>query len=244
MIAYKKKTVLLMMGVLAVFLCTQSTLAAERVELKDEDGDGRKETEITTSGDKMIKAVVDKNGDKKPDQWIYFKNGVRSKAQIDSDYDGKLDEWVIYDAEGRVKARVKDTNHDGKPDYFQTFIQGRGVVLREYDRNFDGRIDRRMLMQWDGNKKITTFLNGRLGSIPNPGYVYIWKEEDNDYDGKIDVYQERGNKKPSTEKIGKEMDPLPTKSSEDRSASDKKKAQPQNGPSESIADKMNKKYGL
>ena len=191
----------------AIFILGFSTalLAAERVEWKDEDGDGRKETQVFYDGDQMVKALLDKNGDGKPDQWLTFQNGKRYAAEVDSDFDGKVDKWITYDSEGKAKIIARDTHHGGKPDSFETFLKGRELVLKEYDRNFDGRIDKRALMQWDANKKIAIVMNGRVNSIPNPGYVWLWKEEDNNFDGKIDVYQERGNKNPSTDKIGKEI---------------------------------------
>ena len=226
-----------------VFVLGLSTAlwAAERVEWKDEDGDGRKEAQIFYDGDKIVKALMDKNGDGKPDQWLYFVNGKRHAAEIDSDFDGKIDTWIMYDAEGKTKTIAKDTNHDGRPDSFQKLLKGRELVLKEYDRNFDGRIDKRELRQWDANKKIAIVMNGRVSSIPNPGYKWVWKEEDNNYDGKIDVYQERGNKNPSTEKIGQEMDPSPAKSKEENSPPKSGKRQ---GPSESLVQAMNEKYGL
>ena len=39
-----------------------------------------------------------------------------------------------------------------------------------------------------------------------PGYVTLWSEEDNDFDGKIDAYTERGNKNPSRERIGQPIE--------------------------------------
>ena len=121
---------------------------------------------------------------------------------IDQDGDGKPERWMTYDSQGKIKYIAKDSNRDGKPDQFQEHLKGRNLITKEYDRNYDGKIDRRMLMRWDANKKITTFINNRPGSIPNPGYTWIWKEEDDDFDGKIDVYAERGNKNPSKAKIG------------------------------------------
>lgn len=146
--------------------------------------------------------TLDKNGDGKPDQWTQFKNDKRFRTEIDTDFDGKKDRWISYDAEGKTKTISKDTNHDGKPDSFQEMLKGRNLILKESDRNYDGKIDQRALQQWDANKRITTFMDGRPSTIPNPGYTWIWKEQDNDFDGKIDDYLERGNKNPSKEKIG------------------------------------------
>lgn len=94
------------------------------------------------------------------------------------------------------QVKASDTNGDGKPDKFYTFLKGRMLVLREYDRNFDGKIDRRALAEWG------TIRYGP-GQPPMPGYLNLWSEEDNDFDGKIDVYKERGNKNPPRDRIGK-----------------------------------------
>ncbi len=168
---------------LALFsiLWATGALAAERMEEIDQDKDGRKETKIFYEENKKIRAEIDRDGDGKPEQ------------------------WVTYDSQGKTKSIAKDSNHDGKPDLFQEMLKGRNLVLKESDRNYDGKIDQRVLQQWDANKRITTFMNGRPGHIPNPGYTWIWKERDNDFDGKIDDYLERGNKNPSKEKIGQPM---------------------------------------
>lgn len=126
----------------------------------------------------------------------------------DEDKDGKIDAWFKYDKEGHLKSTARDTNKDERPDYFSEMLKGRNVVLRESDRNFDGRIDRRWLTQWDPNKRMITGMTSN--HLPQytvvPGYITVWSEEDNDYDGKIDVYTERGNKNPSQEKIGKRIE--------------------------------------
>ncbi len=137
--------------------------------------------------------------------WVSDALAAEKVAVTDKDGDGKPERWVTYDSQGKTKYVAKDSNHDGKPDQFQEFLKGRNLILKEQDRNYDGKIDQRRLMQWDGNKKITTFMDGRPGWIPNPGYTWIWKEEDNDFDGKIDVYAERGNKNPSQARIGQEI---------------------------------------
>jgi len=215
-----KKAAFYLFVAVFIFSFSAVVLAAERSEWKDQDKDGRKETQFFYEGSKITRSQVDKNGDGKPDQWIYFKNGIRHTAEVDSDFDGKIDKWIIYDAEGSQKQVAKDTNRDGKPDQFVTYLQGRDLILKEYDRNFDGRIDMRTLKQWDQNRKITTFINGRPGWLPNPSYLTLRKEEDSNFDGKIDVYRERGNKNPPSDKIGTEIDPLPAKNEEKKAASE------------------------
>lgn len=106
--------------------------------------------------------------------------------KVDKDADGIIDEWIYRDAGGVIRRVGKDTNKDGKMDRFMDFLKGRMVVLWEMDRNFDGKVDRRQLDEW-GERRLVP------GQPTIPGYKMIWREEDNDYDGIIDVYKE--NKK-------------------------------------------------
>jgi len=179
--------------------------AALRTELIDEDKDGRKETKVFYNDSQKLRTEVDVNGDGKPDKFIEYKNGKRHLATADIHFDGKIDSWSYFDEAGVLKNSARDLNHDGKPDSFSEFLKGRNLVLKEFDRNFDGKIDRRSLVQWDPNKGVNVYNGGRVQRIPTPGYTTLWSEEDNDFDGKIDVYKERGNKNPPTEKIGKSI---------------------------------------
>ena len=114
--------------------------------------------------------------------------------QIDGDKDGFKETVKYYDDAGRLHRTSKDLNKDGKPDHFMLRLEGHSV-LREGDRNFDGKIDDRKWQEW-GER--------RLGpGLPTvPGYRTVRKEADNDYDGKIDEYTEKGNKEASKTKIG------------------------------------------
>ena len=127
------------------------------------------------------------------------------RGKYESDADGKPEEWLAFDSQGKMKGIATDSNHDGKPDLFQHFLKGRDLTLLEEDRNYDGKMDRRMLRQWDASKRIQTFARNRPSWIPAPGYTWIWIEEDNDFDGKIDVYEERENEHPSKARIGQRM---------------------------------------
>ncbi len=230
----------------ALFLCLFCVIALAgnlHDEWKDSDGDGRKETHIFYDGDQITEIQIDKNGDGKPDQWIHFKNGKKFTAEIDTNFDGKVDKWLIYDAEEKVKYVAKDTNHDGKPDQWTNMLKGRNLILKESDRNFDGKIDQRTLLQWNQDKKLPVVNNGRVSYVPNPGYTWIWKEEDNNFDGKIDAYLVRGNNNPPKDRIGQEMNPLPTRSEEQNNPDDKNK---EKTPSRTqrLVDNLNEKYGL
>ncbi|MGH7198206.1 MAG: hypothetical protein ACREH5_05660, partial [Candidatus Omnitrophota bacterium] len=144
--------------------------AQERIELIDEDKDGRKETKMFYDAYGKVKGEVDMNGDGQPDRFVKFKRGKRVSAENDLNYDGKIDAWEIYDDKGIIKRKAKDTNGDGKPDQFNEMLKGRQLVLKEYDRNGDGKIDKRQLDQWGVRK-----FGPGLPSVP--GYVPLWREE-------------------------------------------------------------------
>lgn len=152
------------------------------------------------AADKII--TDDKNNDGKPDVFVTWRDGLRTKGEEDKDFDGKVDTWFLYDAAGKPTKTARDTNGDGKPDEYKDLLKGRMLVLKSADRNFDGKIDKRKLDEWKQDKTISTYLNNRIQKLPNPGYVTLWSEEDNDYDGKVDVYKEKGNKNPSRDRIG------------------------------------------
>jgi hypothetical protein len=105
--------------------------------------------------------------------------------------------WVS-PAFAKTMSKETDTNQDGRTDQVKTFLKGRQLVLTEFDRNFDGKVDRRKLSQW-GMKRLVP------GEPPIPGYETLFVEEDNNFDGKIDVYREKGNKNAS-KKIGQPID--------------------------------------
>jgi hypothetical protein len=95
-------------------------------------------------------------------------------------------------------------------------LKGRELMLREFDRNGDGKVDERCQVAWDANKTISIpQANGRMQHIGNPGYVTLWRERDTNFDGIIDEYTERGNKKASAKKVGKRIDPVILKQSPD-----------------------------
>ncbi len=117
----------------------------------------------------------------------------------DVDKDGKIDRWLQYDEKGAMKRDALDTNKDGKPDYWREFVKGRALIIREKDKNLDGKADYRSMDEWQ-IRKIPT-VPGQP-AIQIPGYVSLWREEDTDFDGKIDVYKERGNAGLKKNRIG------------------------------------------
>lgn len=232
---------------LLFLISTRGGFAEGKVELVDEDGDGRKESKIfyDDRGNKA-RGEVDLNGDGKPDRWVVFKNGVRYTAQDDKDFDGKVDHWSYYDEKGALKLSASDTNKDGKPDKWNLALKGRLLVQREYDRNFDGKIDRRALTAWG-------MIKYGPGQPATPGYITLWSEEDNDFDGKVDVYKEKGNKNPPKDRIGKPINPQPARMEPEKpkpaaESDGEKQEAPTQGKSVSPADerikRLNERHGL
>lgn len=110
----------------------------------------------------------------------------QTMEMVDVDHDGKKETQKIYE-NGALKRIVRDTNGDSKPDEFKEFLKGRDLVMTEKDRNFDGKIDQRMVKEWQMRRLI-------YGQPPIPGYVTLSKDEDNDFDGKFELHWERSKK--------------------------------------------------
>ncbi len=226
-----------------------SLFAAEKTEWTDENKDGKNETQFFYEDGKKVKAEVDLNGDGRPERFVKYKDNKIFSAEVDRDSDGTVDEWEAYDSEGRLKTDARDGNKDGKPDQFWAMIQGRNVVLREADRNYDGRIDMRSLNQWDPEKRLTTMAGSRVVTTSTPGYVSLWIEQDDDFDAKIDIYRERGNKNPSPSKIGQAMSPAPVTLAEltQKEEKEEKEEEQEIIQANNVEDRikrLNEKYGL
>ena len=143
----------------------------------------------------LEKEELDTNDDGVIDQTFYYEDDKKVRREADKNFDGKIDQWDYYDHEEAYRSTAKDTNLDGKPDKWR-YIEGPGVNLHEYDKNFDGKIDSRWLSQFMMDKRLKF-----------PRHLYIWKEEDQDFDGVIDVYRVRGEKDPQPTRIGTPIDP-------------------------------------
>lgn len=115
------------------------------------------------------------------------------EQRLDRDNDGRKETLAVYKNGKRVRTAV-DSNADGKEDQFSLFLQGRDLVLKEKDTNFDGKIDWRSLQQFNPNKKMTVMQGNRAQQLPLPGYDALWKQIDNNFDGKIDIFHVKGRK--------------------------------------------------
>ena len=162
-------------------------------------------------------------------------------VEKDSDKDGRIDAWEVREGETLVRS-AKDTNRDGKPDQFRQMMQGRSLVLRSFDRNFDGRIDKRSLNAWNPDKKIPVPEGTRMRYLSTPGYSTLWREEDNDFDGKVDVYWEKGQKDgaPISARVGQPIDV------EEKPAGQPEESNqnPDESPSERRIRLLNERHGL
>jgi hypothetical protein len=154
--------------------------------------------------------------------------GARAAEEVKKDEPGV---WKERNSNGKVARISRDTNDDGKPDYHQLLLQGRMLILREYDTNFDGKIDRRRLVEW------ATIKYGP-GLPETPGYKNIWREEDTNFDGVTDVFTEKG-KQGVSDKIGKPMDTTLTPIPGEGGGEGKSSAGAQR-----LVDTQNEKYGL
>ncbi len=105
-------------AVVLFLLVAAPAWAADRVEKKDTNGDGRIDTWTTTdkAGVPLEIRSDRSHKDGKVDRWVYFKNGKMVRT-----------EW--------------DRNFDGKPD-FKVFQDGTRLIEKQYDDNFDGKYER------------------------------------------------------------------------------------------------------
>lgn len=116
---------------------------------------------------------------------------------VDQDKNGKPDHWVTYNEKGVRVLIASDTNGDAKPDYWKHPIKAM-MILREKDRNFDGRVD---------DRQVTDFIYDKVLKFNR--HLYLWRESDDNYDGKVDVYKVRGEKEPKPDRRGQAIDPAP-----------------------------------
>ena len=106
---------------------------------------------------------------------------------VDTDKDGIKETQKIY-VDGKLKKIARDTNGDGLPDEFKEFLKGRDLVMVEKDRNFDGKIDQKKVMQW-GSRRLVP------GQPPILSYIALSKDEDNDFDGRFETHWEKPKKR-------------------------------------------------
>lgn len=114
--------------------------------------------------------------------------------QADQNKDGKTDRWITYNSNGVRALVAADADGDGVPESWSHPIRGL-MILREKDRNKDGRVDERM---------VTDFIHDN--TLKFGRHLPLWRESDDNFDGVIDVYKVRGEKAPSPDRRGQKMD--------------------------------------
>lgn len=93
----------------------------------------------------LIREELDTNNDTKVDDVYHYFADKLVKQEIDNDFNGRFDLWIEYTYKGRALQKasiIKDNNGDGKPDEWHHTNNKRQVTRIEYDKNFDGRIDK------------------------------------------------------------------------------------------------------
>jgi hypothetical protein len=76
----------------------------------------------------------------------------------DSKKDGGIDNWVYRDKKGVPVKWIRDSNHDGRPDKWAFFKNGR-AFLDEEDTDHDGRVDQIQLSLVDAQGYKQRFIN-------------------------------------------------------------------------------------
>jgi hypothetical protein len=135
----------------------------------------------------------------------------------DQNKDGRPDHWVTYNANGVRALIASDTNADGKPDSWKHPIRGM-MILKEKDRNFDGRVD---------DRQVTDFVYDK--TLKFNRHLYQWREMDDDYDGVVDTYRVRGEKTPNPDRRGTKIDPTPWSEAKEAAIAKERAAQSSGG---------------
>lgn len=197
-------------------------------------------TKIPDQGKALTRREVDKDKDGKPEKIILSEKGKTVEVEHLDKETGKVFRRDYYNSKEQVARRTYDRNKDGKTDEYWQFIQGgRDFVLKEYDRNNDGKIDKRVFSRWDAKKRMTVPQGTRLTYVAMPGYKSVWREEDNDFDGKIDVY--RGKEvKGAPSRLGLAIDPNPALPEEEEKTVAKKAGKT---ATTKRVDRMNERFG-
>jgi hypothetical protein len=91
----------------------------------------------------------------------------------------------------QLHSYARDYNHDGKPDHFYTYRDGR-IIKAEVDRNFDGKIDEWVFYDSEGRPEHAEYDNNFDGR-PDVWYFYqngslARVERDADFNGQPDWF--------------------------------------------------------
>jgi len=138
----------------------------------DANGNGRIDTWTEMDGSRPVRSRLDRNEDGRIDRWEYYDAAGRlvkvgfsrrdngqpdawaqpgpegriARVLVSSTADeSKIDRWESYDlaTPDLLAAAEEDTNHDGRPDKWETYSRGQ-LQTALFDENGDGRPDRRL----------------------------------------------------------------------------------------------------
>ncbi len=138
----------------------------------DANANGRIDTWTEMDGRRPVQSRMDRNEDGRIDRWEYYAaDGRLMRVGYSRRDDGKPDAWAEPSADGRISrvlvsstgdqtkidrwetydpaaadaltAVEEDTNLDGRPDKWETYVAG-ALRTAAFDENGDGRPDRRL----------------------------------------------------------------------------------------------------
>src|SRR5262245_51346224 len=82
--------------------------------------------------------------DGKFDARFHYDLKTRRKAVVErvSGFTGRVDFWEKYGPDEKIESVRRDRNGDGKPDYWENYVNGTLVQIL-YDDDYDGKVDRK-----------------------------------------------------------------------------------------------------
>jgi hypothetical protein len=96
----------------------------------------------------MEREEMDGDFDGRFDTADYYQDGVRVMSERDTDYDGRPNIYSYYESfedqgekRGRITHQERDTNGDGKIDYWLRFNESGDVIKTGRDTDGDGKMD-------------------------------------------------------------------------------------------------------
>lgn len=102
---------------------------------------GKRDTTVThedcaiESGEKL-----DANGDGKPDVWIVKADGKEVCRAVDLNFDTRVDAYTYFDANGQLRRRERDYDHDGKIEEISIY-RGGSLVEQQRATTLAGKLD-------------------------------------------------------------------------------------------------------
>jgi hypothetical protein len=89
---------------------------------------------------------IDRDFDGVFDWTDHYKDGIRVMAEMDNTFDGRSDTWFYYvtvEGRPRIDRKERDTNADGRIDFWERFDEAGNVMRTGRDIDGDGTMDER-----------------------------------------------------------------------------------------------------